>query len=55
VAQTLSEGPEVTVVAQGVLDGPDSYLQPYLAKARARDAFTAEHVAKVNALLLQLP
>ncbi|MEV6621677.1 ALF repeat-containing protein [Amycolatopsis sp. NPDC051114] len=59
LAQTLSEGPEVTAVAQGVLDGPDSYLQPYLdndlAKARARDAFTAEHAAKVNALLSQLP
>ncbi|WP_329054150.1 ALF repeat-containing protein [Amycolatopsis sp. NBC_01488] len=53
--RTLSEGPEVTAVAQGVLDGPDSGLQAYLdnelPKARARDAFTAQHVAKVDALV----
>jgi hypothetical protein len=58
VAQTLSEGPEVNAVAQGVLDGPDSYLAPYLAgelaQARARDAFTAQHVTKVNALVAEV-
>ena len=59
VTRTLSDGPEVNAVAQAVLDGPRSGLQPYLdgelGKARARDAFTAEHVAKVNGLLAQLP
>ena len=59
VTRTLSEGPEVQAVAQGVLDGPESGLQPYLdkdlAKARARDAFTADHVAKEDDLLAQLP
>ncbi|WP_020642113.1 ALF repeat-containing protein [Amycolatopsis balhimycina] len=59
VTRTLSDGPEVDAVAQGVLDGPRSGLQPYLdnelPRARARDAFTAQHVAKVNALLAQLP
>ncbi|GAB3141146.1 ALF repeat-containing protein [Amycolatopsis stemonae] len=59
VTRTLSDGPEVEAVAQGVLDGPRAGLQPYLdnalPRARARDAFTAEHVAKVNALLAQLP
>ncbi len=55
--RTLSEGPEVVAVAQGVLDGPDSALQAYLdgelLKARARDAVTAQHVAKVNALVAE--
>ncbi|MEV6830872.1 ALF repeat-containing protein [Amycolatopsis sp. NPDC051102] len=55
--RTLGEGPEVVAVAQGVLDGPDSGLQQYLdvelPKARARDAFTAEHVTKVNALVAE--
>ncbi|MEU0795735.1 ALF repeat-containing protein, partial [Amycolatopsis sp. NPDC005961] len=58
VAQSLSEGPEVNAVAQGVLDGPESFLQPYLdndlGKARARDAFTAAHVAKVNAMVAEV-
>ncbi|MDX3195842.1 ALF repeat-containing protein [Streptomyces sp. MN03-5084-2B] len=55
--RTLGEGPEVVAVAQGVLDGPDSALQAYLdgelLKARARDAFTAAHVTKVNALVAE--
>ncbi len=55
--RTLGEGPEVQAVAQGVLDGPDSALQQYLdvtlPKARARDAFTAAHVTKVNALVAE--
>ncbi|MGK3200448.1 ALF repeat-containing protein [Amycolatopsis sp. MEPSY49] len=59
VTRTLPDGPEVNAVAEGVLDGPRSGLQPYLdtelAKARAREAFTADHVAKVNGLLAQLP
>ncbi len=55
--RTLGEGPEVVAVAQGVLDGPDSGLQHYLdvelPKARARDAFTAAHVTKVNAMVAE--
>jgi hypothetical protein len=58
VAQSMSAGgPEVNAVAQSVIDGPDSGLQPYLdnelPRARARDAFTAQHVAKVNALVAE--
>jgi hypothetical protein len=57
VTQTLSDGAEVNAVAQGVLDGPDSGLRPYLdgelGKARARDAFTAQHVAEVNGLVAE--
>ncbi|MEU0537747.1 ALF repeat-containing protein [Amycolatopsis tolypomycina] len=55
--RTLGEGPEVVAVAQGALDGPDSGLQRYLdvelPKARARDAFAAAHVTKVNALVAE--
>ncbi|MGW4060970.1 ALF repeat-containing protein [Amycolatopsis sp. NPDC004747] len=57
VTRTLGEGPEVRAVAQGVLDGPDSgdqhYLDVELPRARARDAFTAAHVTKVNGLVAE--
>jgi hypothetical protein len=44
VARTLSDGPEVNAVAQGVLDGPDSFPAPYLAGELGE-------AAEVNALV----
>ncbi|MFF8770860.1 polymorphic toxin-type HINT domain-containing protein [Kitasatospora sp. NPDC015120] len=59
VTQTLTTAtPEVKAAAQAVLSGPAARLEPFLQsglpRARQRDAFTAMHVATVNAYLADI-
>ncbi|MEV6975999.1 polymorphic toxin-type HINT domain-containing protein [Kitasatospora sp. NPDC093806] len=59
VTQALTNAtPEVKAAAQAVLSGPAARLEPFLQSgqysARQRDAFTAMHVATVNAYLADI-
>ncbi|MEU1285888.1 hypothetical protein ABZ449_16775, partial [Kitasatospora sp. NPDC005856] len=59
VTQTLTNAtPEVKAAAQAVLSGPAARLEPFLQsglfQARQRDAFSAMHVATVNAYLADI-